>query len=75
MKLKPTPKENRCTECGEEGLTLAEEFTKYFSLKCDEMGHWQKRYLLNEEPGSENEVSVRLLCAECGTYYQVPNEL
>lgn len=67
--LKPLPASGRC--CGKE-LMLAHDHTEYSTVELIS-GKWQQTYS-HQEP-SDAWDSVRLLCAACGDYFEVPEDL
>lgn len=71
---KPTPSENKCTQCGHEGLTVAIEVTEYQPAQLVD-GEWSMGDVTDTMPGScgPDDQQVRLFCAECGTYYEAPD--
>jgi hypothetical protein len=71
--LKPTPPDNTCTHCGREGLTLCEDVTHYHEVYFDD-GEWSVSPVRHQEQ-LWSEHGVRLMCSDCGTYFEVPEVL
>ena len=67
----PTPIDGRCTACGSESMTLAEDQTVYSPCEFD--GTWTRRF--SDVQASEMDDAVRFFCADCGEPHAVPEEL
>lgn len=63
----------KCSNCGSDSLTLAEDYTDYSPCECGPDGKWFKVYTNAQTDESEN--AVRFFCADCGTPHKVPEEL
>ena len=65
--------DNKCSTCGGNSLTLAEDYTDYSPCECGSNGKWFRVYVHSQTDKSEN--AVRFFCADCGTPHKVPKEL
>ena len=65
-----------CSVCGEVNLLLAQDMTKYTPIIKDVEYGWQTEGSHYEDLHSgDPEGDVRLFCPQCGTYFEVPDEL
>jgi hypothetical protein len=68
--LNTTPTSNTCPHCGSEGFTLCTDVTQYQPMQFDD-GEWVVGDVSHQEPIWSGD-GVRMMCAECGTYFTVP---
>ena len=73
LDLHPTPTSNTCTECGEHDFVLCVDQTAYYTAKLTQGGSWFAQHTHNETIDNDG-AAVRLMCAECGTYFHVPDD-
>ena len=65
-----------CSVCGETKLLLAQDMTRYTPVTKDAEYGWQAEGSHHEDMDSCNpDGDVRLFCPQCGTYFEVPDEL
>lgn len=65
-------KDNRCSACGSNDLLLARDKTAYSELEVQD-GKLVAAY--SHEEWSEADDAVRVYCAKCGEYFEVPDHL
>ena len=68
----PQTIEGKCSNCGDDGLILAEDFTRYSGCTWED-GEWVKQY--SDTQAFEMDDAVRFFCTSCGTQHAVPEEL
>ena len=69
------PKDGRCP-CGGDQLTQAEDFTRYTPYTKHPNTGWQAGEAWQEVTDSRDPLGgVRLFCAACGQYFNLPEEL
>lgn len=69
---RPVALSGKCTDCGRESMTRAQDLTEYSPCEFVD-GKWQTTYADLQDSSAED--AVRFFCADCGTQHQVPEEL